>query len=154
MRTVYTHQSKYNPALNKIVYYYSSPEGYQVAGYTETEYVTPNLIQNLVTNSTFKTVDGWRGTRWYAEPGPEGIVDENKEKPYATVEAKTSPDLIEALKKGEFNEATVYEPYLHIKFNHDNHCVVNSGFYDNRKIIKNLAPQQKFVLFYKELDNS
>ena len=154
MRTVYTHQSKYNPALNKIVYYYSSPEGYRVAGYTETEYVTPNLIQNLVTNSTFKTVDGWRGTRWYAELGPGGIVDENKEKPYATVEAKTSPDLIEALKKGEFNEATVYEPYLHIKFNHDNHCVVNSGFYDNRKIIKNLAPQQKFVLFYKELDNS
>jgi hypothetical protein len=28
--------------------------------------------------------------------------------------------------------------------------LVNSGFYDNRNLIKNLAPGQKFVLLYKE----
>lgn len=154
MRTVYTHLSKYNPALNKIIYYYQDAEGYEVAGYTETEYITPNLIQNLVTNNEFKSTDGWHGTCWKPEVGPGGIVDENKDQPYAIVQAKTSPDLIEALKKGEYNSSIEYKPYLHIELKHGNHCVTNTGFYDNRKIIKNLSPLQKFVLFYKTSSQS
>jgi hypothetical protein len=62
-RMVYTHKSKLNQALNRMVYSYNNG---LVEGYMDTEYVTPNLIKNLVTNSTFKSTSGWIGS--YVSP--------------------------------------------------------------------------------------
>jgi hypothetical protein len=45
---VYTHKSKFNPELNRIVYSYNKGT---IEGYSTTEYITPNLIQNLVSNN-------------------------------------------------------------------------------------------------------
>ena len=147
-RIVYTHRSKFNPALNKIVYYYNNNT---VAGYCDTEYITPNLIQNLVTNNTFKSTSGWTGA--YATS--EGAANNQGSLYNAKVTASTWPsDLISEFRAGTWSSATTYTPCLRVEFPNTTSRLVNSGFYDNRNFIKNLAPGQKFVLFYRETSGS
>lgn len=173
-RLVYTHKSNYNPILDKVVYYYSgqidSAENEEekdeievssienqeeeiiptYAGFTETKYITPNLIQNLITNTKFKSTDGWKGS-YSCDNSTE---TNNKGSDYnAKVEVSTNPDMKNAILNGDFNLSTLYTPYLRMTFPQASSCVVNTGFFDNRKIIKNLQALQKFVLFYKPKHN-
>lgn len=147
-RIVYTHKSKFSPTLNKIVYSYNSG---QIEGYTETEYVTPNLIQNLVTNNTFKSTSGWTGSYF----GTSATANQGAELG-ATVEAialgsDEQTTLVDTFKDGTFGTNTLtFSPCLRVKFQDQKSVLINSGFYDNRNNIKNLAPGQKFVLLYKE----
>lgn len=143
-RIVYTHRSKYNPALNKIVYYYNNNT---VAGYYDTDYITPNLIQNLITNNTFKSTSGWTGSYYMAQ----GSANNQGSLYNAKITASTYPsDLMSDFKNGTWSATTKYTPCLIVNFPSSQSRLVNSGFYDNRNLIKNLAPKQKFVLFYKE----
>jgi hypothetical protein len=129
-RLVYTHKSKYNPALNKIVYYYN---GGTVAGYTETEYITPNLIENLVTNNTFKSTTGWTGSYAGGEANKGAELN-------AEVNSSTTPtDLLTDMKEGNYKPDTAYSPCLRIKLKSGASVVVNSGFYDNRTKLSNIA---------------
>jgi hypothetical protein len=72
----------------------------------------------------------------------------------AIVEARTSPDMLEAIKDGSLSDGIVYTPYLYAELKDSNSCIINSGFYDNRKLIGSVAGDQKFVLLYKENNNT
>ena len=147
-RIVYTHKSKFDSALNKLVYSYNNG---QVMGYTTTEYVTPNLIQNLITNHTFKSTSGWTGSYF----GNSGSANQGA-KNNAIVEAialgsDKQTTLLDSFLNGNFGtDTSTFLPCLRVKFQTSSSVLINSGFYDNRNLIKNLAPGQKFVLFYKE----
>lgn len=162
-RIVYTQRSNYNPALNKYVYYYRDKDNSEIAGFTETEYISPNLIQNYVGNSTFKTASGWRGGTL---TDISGAIEQSNRIAKATCTAQavneaneTKTTLLDDLKNQEYDDGTVYTPCLDIKFPESEfqpspdypqkRVVVNSGFYDNRAIIGNLKPKQKFVLCYR-----
>lgn len=146
-RLVYSQKSKFNPALNKIVYYYNNE---QVAGYTTTDFITPNLIQNLITNNTFKTTSGWQGAYICAE----GTNQNQGSQRNAKIEAKTNPDILNAIKGGLFDFDTSYTPYLDVSIIEAESCLVNSGFYDNRRTLGNVSAGQRFVLLYKETKNT
>ena len=138
---VFTHKSVFNPALNKIVYYYNNET---VAGYSETEYITPNLISNLITNNTFKSTTGWTGS--YSGGEANQGADLNAE-----IKSSTLPrDLLTDMKEGNYDPDLTYTPCLRIKLKDSTSIVVNSGPYDNRTSIKEYSAGQKFVLFYKE----
>ena len=150
-RLVYTHKSKLNPTLNRIVYSYN--EG-AVEGYTNTEYITPNLIQNLVTNSTFKSTSGWVGSYITSDKSKDNkgsVYDANVE---VAVYGDNNKLLIDSFSDGTFDENTKYTSYLHATFKEAESVLINSGFYDNRSLIKNLNIGQKFVLLYKTKKNT
>lgn len=147
-RLVYTHKSKLNPALNKIVYSYNEGE---IEGYTTTELITPNLITNFVTNNTFKSTSGWTGS-CLAEVQEDFKNSENRAEVEVIAIDSKGNSLIEDFKQGKFVGKT-YTPHLKVKFQSEHSVLVNSGFYDNRSIIKNLAPGQRFVLMYKETNS-
>ena len=151
-RIAYTHKSKLNPTLNRIVYSYNNGD---VEGYTDTEYVTPNLIQNFVTNNTFKSTSGWIGS--YIAPNE--AANNNKGSDYdANIEVvvydERGHNLVDAFTNKGFSESTTYTPYLHVKFPDSSSVVINSGFYDNRSVIKNLSQGETFVLLYKTKEKS
>lgn len=157
-RIVYTHKSVYNPVLNKYVYEYNTAaglDGQTIMGFSETEYITPNIVENYVTNNTFKSVSGWRGA---ALTDSENAIekDDRITKPTCSVDAVRSDGsttLLDDLKSGVYNGAT-YEPRLNVKISEaardDQTCIVtNSGFYDCRTTIGNVKPSEKFVLIYR-----
>lgn len=146
-RIVYTHKSKLNPALNRIVYQYNNGT---VEGYTVTNYITPNLITNLITNNTFKSTSGWTGSYMTMDESLNNKgVEYNAEVKTVALD-ESGQELIDVLKNGQFFEKDVYTPSLFVGLKKSESVLVNSGFYDNRNIIKNLAPGQHFVLYYKE----
>lgn len=155
-RVVYTQRSNYNPALDKYVYYYNDNE---IAGFTETEYISPNLIQNYVGNNTFKTASGWRGgsltNAVSAVPQKERI-----DKPTCVAQAvsEEGSTLLDDLKNDRYVDGAIYTPCLDITIPANTastsditqaRVVVNSGFYDNRAAIGNLKPKQRFVFCYR-----
>lgn len=149
MCKVYTHKSEFISTLNKIVYSYNNGA---VNGFTETEYITPNIIENYVTNSLFKSTSGWKGG--YIDKADD---DSDNNKGYdnnAIVEAlafdENGKSLIQAYKDGSYNPNTQYTPCLRLQFNTGASAVFNSGFYDNQSKIKNLNPGDKYVLLYKK----
>lgn len=154
-RRVYTHKSRYNAALNKMVYSYNDGA---IEGFSNTEYLSPNLIENLITNNSFKSTSGWSGSYMTNDAGLA-----NQGATYnalVSVSAKDPKDpngktLVEAFQDGSFSENNLeFSPCLQVKFQKAESVLVNSGFYDNRSIIKNLAPGQKFVLLYKAKANT
>lgn len=157
-RIVYTHKSVYNPVLNKYVYEYNTAadlNGETIMGFSETEYITPNIVENYVTNNTFKSVSGWRGA---VLTDSEKAIEKDKRitKPTCRVDAVRSDGsatLLDDLKNGVYT-GTTYDPRLSIKISEaarDNQtCIVtNSGFYDCRTAIGNVKPNEKFVLIYR-----
>jgi hypothetical protein len=99
--------------------------------YTDTEYISPNLIHNYVTNSAFKSTDGWKGAR-FGDSANKGNKDDN-----ATVEAKTNPDYIETWTGESSTMETSFTPILSLTFPTSNSVVTNSGFYDSRSELGN-----------------
>ena len=56
-KTVYRYQAKTIDSAKALEYY----------KYTQTNYVTPNLIQNVVTNADFKGTTGWEGGKFVSD---------------------------------------------------------------------------------------
>ena len=75
-RYVYNHESDFHVGLNQYVKKYQGSDGNRYYGYTKTHYVTPNCLQNLVTNSDFSGTAGWRGAKFIdAEQTEPGAYD-------------------------------------------------------------------------------
>lgn len=165
MRKVYTHKSVYNPVLDKYVYYYTDTENnnLELCGFTETNYITSNIIENYVTNNTFKSTSGWRGAT--ITDGEKVIESKDriaKPKCEAIAIDESGTTLLDDIKSGAYAEkadTSIYEPCLKISgFGEDTsdqtQIITNSGFYDFRKENGNLEPNQKFVLMYRCKDGA
>ena len=63
-RYVYTQISEYHAGLDMYLEKYKDASNNEYYKYTKTNYITPNLIQNLVSNDSFKGKSGWRGSHF------------------------------------------------------------------------------------------
>lgn len=81
-RYVYGQETEYHSGLNRYLQKYvttgNKPTEYY--GYTKTYYMTPNLVENIVTNAEFSGDAGWRGSKFCnAKPErPEGVSSAKK----------------------------------------------------------------------------
>lgn len=127
----FSQQSVFVPVLGKYVnrYVYTGSEGADFAGnyygYLETEYVSPALVQNVISNTTFKNTSGWIGTR-------------KKGGGLAKVE-----NVVGNFSQGKFNElisnfSTMLEEgissYMKLTFENSLSFVLNSGPRDSRNL--------------------
>ena len=121
-------------------------------GYLSSEYKSPALTTNVITNSEFKGNTGWTGTYL-------GHTHNAKNK-YGAVAKSTYGRFIgdkfqtaeEALKSGEFISEN-FSAYMKLTFPVDGIVdeqnktyVINSGFYDNRAQIVNINPNEEWIL--------
>ena len=145
-RFVFSHKQIYNPILKRYVteYKYVDDEGEEqkVHEYTTTDYESPILISNLITNTNFKSNTGWTG-QYYSD----NENDKNKVKSLgAKREVKTSPDIWDSIDNLATQE---YIPYLNTVFQSSQSVLVNSGIFDNRKKIENFSAGEQYVLMWR-----
>lgn len=149
-RYVFSQKTVYSKALQRYVSEFIDGDGNKVYHYTSTEYISPNIVQNYITNSTFETSTGWQGQYLICDEG----YKQKKSTYGATVANKTDPDIYSAILSGE--TVNQYKTFLHLHFpssieNKAIATVVNSSFYDNRKKFDGFSSGEKYVLFYKPL---
>ena len=160
-RFVFSKKVLYNTTLGKYVTEYKDNSNNTWHEYTETEYESPILIQNLISNTTFKSTTGWTGqylTELVEKTDEEGEYEAkngNQVKTRgATRDVITNPDIVEDLLNGEYSENIKYIPCLRAIFKTWDSILINSGTFDNRKVIKNFSANQKFILAWKFRDDA
>lgn len=135
---VFTQVSKRDRLLDRIVKKYTkNNETYW--GYVDTQYVSPNIITDYVSNgSEIKTTSGWRA----------GILgnDATVKPDLDAVTFPSIPDLINSIPPQSLAGKT-YTPYLKLGFKGSNGIIVNSGFTDSKKLVKDIALGEKFVCY-------
>ena len=120
-------------------------------GYTDTEYISPTLIQNCITNYNFKSNSGWTATQTTkgssnTKPSAEGV--------YGRFVNNKFKSIIDDYFDGSYHDTNTYKSYMKIEFKANNQFVLNSGIRDNRSIIKNMPVGEEWVLDYKIVDKN
>lgn len=151
-RFVFSSKSLYHAVLDKYVIEYKNSNNQLLYGFTETEYISPNIIQNIITNTDFKSNSGWQGKYRTNSNTPENT---NKNTLYgAEVTTKSYPDVLQKMIDGTYDPDEKVSTYIDLNFKVNTEqlqsVVVNSSFYDFRKKFKGFSAGQKFVLLYHQ----
>lgn len=148
-RYVFSPDMEYNPVIKQYVTKYAkgSPATYYW-GYTTTEYKAPNLIANLVTNpNAFKNTAGWRPV-YIGDSGRKGTLENFAYRRSGSTDIR----LMDDLKNGDFDPSNPAQYVSKLEYDYtdaSNHALINTGFYDNRKLIKNLIPGKQYVIQFR-----
>lgn len=149
---VFSEVQKYFPKLKAYGTLYNGTVGTEspsdLWAITETEYVSPTLVENLVTNDTFTSTAGWYGYKAGTSLYNEGV----EAQAYRTVNGiVTTTSLIDDYRNGEFKTEYSYTPALYTSKN----CwLINTGFYDNKNKIKEIIKGDKFILRFSCRNNN
>ena len=111
--------------------------------YVDSEYVSPTVIQNFITNYKFESSAGWTAT---SSSGYNSETRPVVEAVYGRFVSSKFSSIIDEFQEGTYAENKGYLPYLKVTFKNENQFLLNSGLRDNRSIIKNLTPGEQFVL--------
>lgn len=167
-RYVYGHESTFHTGLNRYVFQYQDENNDNYFGYTETKYITPNIIQSYVTNSEFLDTSGWRSST----KGDEELVSSYNPKLTACAIRLNQNKVVNALDDffdGEFKNGHAYTSCLkcenlNIITSQDGDSVkttkrflINNGPYDMRQQIEGFTLGEKYVLeleLYRVKDNT
>lgn len=127
-RLVRKEKTIFDAKTNKYVSVYKDSQNQDVYGFTETEYIAPTIIKNLITNSeNFPNTQGWLA--------PETC--QLKDAIYPQIGNIT--DIIN----------TEFMSLLKIKFPNSNTYVYNSGIQDNKSSIRTLTKGEQYVFRIK-----
>lgn len=130
---IFSQETKLDTKLNKVVSKYKKRnEDYW--GFIETEYNSPALVRNFVSNSTnYESTNGWRTIG------------------NSTLTLDANPSLIERLRSNPPTPigSDVFTPVLRINLPNYNDYIFNTGLRDNRSFVKELAEGEEFVFYYK-----
>ena len=138
----FSQQSKYIPILDRYVNLYTDSNKNLIYGYQHVEYKSPAFTQNMISNSSFDSTSGWTGTH-----NGEGTNKATVENVYGRFDGSDFIDSTVDLQNGSFEEnINNYKAYLKITFPNDKARVINSGPYDNRILIGNINPNEKWAL--------
>lgn len=130
----FTQQTQYIPGLERYVNLYKDADNKTYYGYEHTEYLSPILIQNLISGSQLKSTSGWVGTTTVSG-GNKATV----EAVYGKNPGANFVSSLEDIANGQYNENNDYASYIKITFPSDaNAIVLNSGPHDNRRLIGNM----------------
>ena len=120
-------------------------------GYTDSDYVSPTLIQNYITNYNFESKTGWIATssaEYSSNEKPEVI------NAYGRFENGSFFAITDDFVNGNYTEENQYLPYMKITTQRTDQFILNSGIQDNRSLIKNITKGEEWVLDYEVLDSS
>lgn len=127
-RLVRKEKTIYDPKTDKYVSLYADSEGKDVYGFTETEYISPIVLKNLITNSeNFVSTNGWQ-------------TSEN-----CTVEDAVYPkisDITDVIN-------TEFMSLLKVSFLNRYSYIYNSGITDNKTNIKEFSTGEQYVFRIK-----
>jgi hypothetical protein len=117
----------------------SCNETYPYYGYVDTQYDSPALLQNIVTNTEFKGTSGWVGTYTGTSANKKNIYGAKIESVYGTLTGTRFTSVVDYLSNGTYSTSATYTSYLKVTFptagGSDKGVLINTGFYDNRTII-------------------
>ena len=122
--------TQYDPRVDKFVTVYEDELGEKVLGYTENEYLAPDLVLNLITNpNDFTDTSGWE------KEGTEYLYTDF----YPSIDKLTGAQLMEALKNASLTMQTTLQ---------SGERILNTGLRDNRKtFLKNgIALDEEYIL--------
>ena len=164
------HQGKYIPELDRYVNFFNGPsyeypgkdeQGNDTTlsstlyyGFEESEYISPTTIVNLVSSPDFSSRAGWVGTR-------NSNSTESKKAEIEPVYGRFTENgvfksCIEDVQAGVYNtfkdkteEQGGYKPYLKMTFHDSNSLVINSGPFDRRATMGNMAVGELMAMKYK-----
>lgn len=121
-------------------------------GYLSSEYKSPALIANVITNSEFKGNTGWTGAYLGSTPNAKNKYGAVVKSTYGRFVGEKFQTAEEALRSGDF-VSEKFSAYMNLTFPADGITdeknktyVINSGFYDNRAQIVNIKPNEEWIL--------
>lgn len=151
-RYTFAQKLHYVSLLDKYMNIYNR-DGKEYYGSVESTYVAPSLITNLVDNTEFLSTSGWSsGKQNDTEDKPEISITYGR---WGDTEGQTKTSFIDVQtdwangvyandsRRARLKITTETKPGL----------VINSGFYSNRTLIKNISPSQRYVVRLKLLDS-
>ena len=124
-------KTEYDKVLDKYVQVYKGVQDSTIYGYTKTDYFTPSLVTNFISNGNLiLSSSGW-----------------NQEKD-GSLEIEGFP----SISSSKFGTERAYGiKYVQSK-EHKNTYLVNSGFRDNAELIKEITSNSRFVFRIKAID--
>lgn len=149
-KLIRTQESHYDSVIKNYVKHYYSSNNKEIYGYTETEYVTDEFVNNLATNGKDFVTD----VGWYS------LLEESKDEANSEIEFYTYPSINTVLEKLRKNKSVDSKSYIRITPNTNQsgaYLFYNTGFEDNKTFIETLSDGQKFVIRLKygyKLNNS
>lgn len=156
----FSQETIYVPLLKKYCNVYENMAGVRYYGYVDSNYNSPVLIQDMITNGDFSGIKGWTGTYIGNESNAKTKYAAEVESVYGKFISSQFETAEEAIRTGSYNQNQVasYNPYLRIKFgsyNEDNlSSILNSCIYDNRHLIKSFTPGEQWILECDIYDSS
>lgn len=157
----FSQKTVFEPKLERYVNLYMKGEE-EYRGYSESKFTSPELVQNLISNTTFKSSSGWTGA--YYGGKLTGTVQEKKDKKAAVrnvfgrfVGDKFTEATTE-LEAGNFHSGS-YDSYMKLYFPNKTTdgvgaAVINSGPFDNRVSIGYMDLNSKWVLAVEMYDKT
>lgn len=153
-RYVFSQESKYFPKLERYAQSFKR-DNKDYYGFVETETVTPQIIQNYVSNHTFKSTAGWRGAvidddevtqqkdykkEDYVGRCEAGGVRKNKEGKWIS--------LITDFNNGTYSDSYTYKNALHLQLPYSQSAIINNGFQDYKdKFPQGLKEGDEYVVY-------
>lgn len=148
----FSQETIYVPLLKRYCNVYKDAAGGSYYGYIDSNYTSPTLIQDMITNGDFNGIKGWTGTYVGNESNAKTEYGAEVESVYGKFVGTQFETVEEAIRTGSYDQKQIasYSPYLKIKFgsyNKDNlSTVLNSCVYDNRHFIKKFTPSEQWIL--------
>ena len=129
-RLVHSQKTVYDDALGQYVKVYGNNEGKEIYGFTKTEYITPELVENLITNGEgdFTSTAGWYSTTT------------------ATRELSFFPDVKDWRVEEQVTSYIRGKPEKNVSYPWS---IMNGGLFDNRGKISGFTKGQSYILKWK-----
>ena len=139
-RLVRKSKTTYDATIDKYVGIYQDSDGKEVYGFMETEYNSPALVQNYITNGTdFISEAGWS----------VGGVSSEDQTIYPDLLFVTVPDIRDITEEDFINNPEIVNSYLKIKTSSSGQMLYNSGIIDYRQKINGFSQGEKYVFRIK-----
>ena len=135
--------TKYDASIDKYVNVYFEGTGKdqkEVYGFMETEYNSPAMVQNFITNGNNFTSDiGWE----------VGGVSSGSGTIYPQLTVTSVPNIKDITAKDFSNNSEILESYIKVKFTANNQVLYNSGAIDHRQQINGFSQNDSYVFRIK-----
>ena len=157
----FSQKSEYEPKLKRYVNIYSK-DGEEYRGYSKTEIVSPEFVENYVSNPDFKATSGWIGS-WKLNSSGTSKKEKSVivESAYGRFIGNDFRSAVDDLGKVDSNgKAYTHSSYLKVTFpvgqNQDSGipCLINSGPYDFRSKIGFLEEQKNWIFELYGINNT
>jgi hypothetical protein len=125
--------------------------------FVDNDYISPALLQNIITNTEFKGATGWIGTYSGSTPNAKASFGAEVEAVYGRFNNSNFSSVVDELSNGAYDSDNKYESYLKVTFpangSADKAILLNTGFYDNRSLIKQISYGEEWY-FNADIVNS